>query len=358
MTATAAGGSRRTARSKKARPVAAQQPELSPQAAEATAEQPEPAPAGGDAAGQLESFPPPTPWSEELCATNLRLAASRANRYAATTGVGYDQLYPVACMGLLKACRRFDPDLINPGTGAPYKLSTLAVPYIDGAIMQWLRYHGHSSGVRWPDAWRDKASIVRRLVGEGQSHEAVAEATGLPIADVGAILVAQGATRPCDPDAQGFATFDPEPADEMRVGPELQRALEIADDAHLSLSWADQRQLEGGWRWDARRFNLAPRPHGQFAIMARGIIRGVRLPSRQDQLDLSLEVPAGQPRRPGDASTARVTQPAEIARVVEQLALFGIGKADPEGGQVGSAPTSKPSDRQGQPAVVPPSAAG
>jgi hypothetical protein len=271
--------------------------------------------------------------------------------------VSYDQLYPVACVGLLKACRRYDPDLINPATGTPYRLSTLAVPFIDGACMQWLRYHGHSSGVRWPDAWRDKASVVRRLVGEGQSHEAVAEATGLPVVDVRAILVAQGATRPCDPDAQGFATFDPEPADEMEVGPELRRSLEIADNAHLGLSWADQRMLEHSWRHTPRRHTLARLPHAQFVAMATGIIRGVRLPSREDQLDLSLGVPARNAPGSGEAAAARVTQPAEIVRAVEQLALFGIGKAEAAGGRVGSAPASKPSDRQGQPAVVPSSAA-
>ena len=106
---------------------------------------------------QPRRFPPPTKCSEELAVANLQLARDMAQRMASATRMPWDDLFLVASMGLLKACRLYDPERICPSTGRPYAISTLAVPFIRGAMAQHLRDKGHTSGVKFPDRWRDKA---------------------------------------------------------------------------------------------------------------------------------------------------------------------------------------------------------
>jgi hypothetical protein len=340
---------RRSARSRKPR-------EVPPAVVEAQAE-------------ALGAFPPPTAGSEELAANNLLLAAKEANRLAAMTGIAYEDLYPVALIGLLKGCRRYDPEKLNPGTGRPYKLSTYAVPCIRGTLLQWLRKHGHRSGVRWPDAWRDRAPVVRRLVAEGAQLAAVAEAVGLPEQEVAEILRVQAPVRTCDPDAQGLSCRDPELADEIEIGPELQQALEWADEAHCGLEWADRRALELSWCQDRRR-TLIRLPFGQFIRNARALTRGQRLPERASQQDLSLQLPAiaGTSQQDlalqlpaiatgGEVARRRITDPREIVAAVEQLALFDIGKTAAADERPGGAADDQPSQRPRQPAELPASAA-
>jgi hypothetical protein len=302
----------------------------------------------------LGAFPPPTAGSEELAANNLLLAAKEANRLAAMTGIAYEDLYPVALIGLLKGCRRYDPEKINPGTGRPYRLSTYAVPCIRGTLLQWLRKHGHRSGVRWPDAWRDRAPVVRRLVAEGAQLAAVAEAVGLPEQEVTEILRVQAPVRTCDPDAQGLSCRDPELVDEIEIGPELQQALEWADEAHCGLEWADRRALELSWCQDRRR-TLIRLPFGQFIRNARALTRGQRLPERASQQCLALQLP--EVAAGGEAAPRRITDPREIVAAVEQLALFDGGKTAAADEGAGGAAVDQPSQRPRQLAELPASPA-
>jgi DNA-directed RNA polymerase specialized sigma subunit len=321
---------RRSARSRKPR-------EVPPAAVEAQA-------------AALGAFPPPTAHSEELAANNLKIAAAEASRLAASTGIAFEDLYPVALIGLLKGCRRYDPERVNPGTGRPYRLSSIAVPFIRGALWQWLRKHGHRSGVRWPDAWRDRAPVVRRLVAEGADLAAVAEAVGLPEREVDEILRVQAPVHSCDPDAQGFSCRDPELADDLEIGPELQQALEWADEAHCGLEWADRLALELSWCQDRRR-TLIRLPFGQFIRNARALTRGQRLPERASQQDLSLELPAIMGS--GERIPQRITRPQEIVAAVQQLALFDVGKTAAAEQGPGGAADDQPSQQPRQPAELP-----
>jgi len=310
---------------------------------------------------QLGSFPPPTPWSEQLAADNLGLARAMANRLASRTKMGFDDLYLVAVQGLLNGCRRYDPKRINIATGRPYALSTAVVPFIRGAMAQYLRDRGHSSGVKFPDRWRDKAPTVRRLAAADQPLSAIAEATGLQRGEVAEILEAQGATRCFDPDAQGYAFCDPDPLDEAEGHRELAEALALADRAHEALSWADQQMIERSWLLPRGRRTLRGLQFGQFIIRARRIRQGQQLQHEEHQ-GLTLEL-APSTTAEGQAKRRRITQPAEILQAAEQLALFGTccdqgsGKtaAAGVGGDVGAA-EAQPSDNQGGAAVVPPSA--
>lgn len=306
---------------------------------------------------RLGRFPPPTPWSEQLAADNLQLACAMASRLARTTRMPFDDLYLVAAQGLLKGCRYYDPQRINPATGTSYRLSTCVVPFIRGTMAQWLRDRGHSSGVRFPDRWRDKAPSVRRLTSGGASLEQVAETTGLPAADVEEILEAQGTTRSIDLDLHGFATFDPDPWDDIETFDELAEALRIADQAYDALRRADREMLQIAWA-APKRPQLARLPHGQFLAKVRGIIRGEE---HEEQQKLATDLPHGS--SPTAKPIKKLNDPAEILWVAEQLALgldvTEVGKTASAGhGLAGETSGDQPSDRSGQSPVISPSGSG
>lgn len=317
---------------------------------------------------RLGTFPAPTPWSEQLAAENLQLACMMASRMAQATRMPFDDLYLVAAQGLLKGCRKYDPERINPTTGRPYRLSTCVVPFIRGAMAQWLRDRGHSSGVKFPDRWRDKAPTVRRLAAAGATLAEVVEATGLPSVDVEAILQAQGSTRVLDPDAQTYASADPDPWDDSETYAELSEALAIADEAHESLRWPDREMLEAAWE-SPRKRQLARLPHGQFMAKARAILKkdqdsGAprRAPERMEQQSLALVLPDG-PEPSAKRSRKRLTDPKEILRAAEQLALgldiADVGKTPSAGlGVTGETSGNQPSNESGQSAKLPPSGPG
>lgn len=315
---------------------------------------------------RLGTFPAPTPWSEQLAADNLQLACMMASRMAQATRMPFDDLYVVAAQGLLKGCRKYDPERINPATGGPYRLSTCVVPFIRGAMAQWLRDHGHSSGVKFPDRWRDKAPTVRRLAAAGATLTEVVEATGLPSVDVEAILQAQRTTLVLDPDAQAYASADPDPWDDSETYAELSEALAIADEAHDALRRPDQMMLEAAWE-SPRKRQLARLPHGQFMAEARAILRkdpGAprRATERMERQSLALVPPDG-PEPSAKRSGKRLTDPREILWVAEQLALgfniTDVGKTPSAGlGGKGAAPGNQPSNESGQLAELPSSGPG
>ena len=70
----------------------------------------------------------------ELIEQNLRLVHACAHRFEGR-GIEYEELYAAGCEGLVKAARRFDPDM-------GCKLSTYAVPVILGEIRGLFRSSG------------------------------------------------------------------------------------------------------------------------------------------------------------------------------------------------------------------------
>jgi hypothetical protein len=216
-------------------------------------------------------------------------------------------------------------------------------------MAQWLRDKGHSSGVKFPDKWRDVAPTVRRLAADGATLSAVVEATGLAPEEVTAVLGAQGATRLLDPEAL-HANREPDPWDEIESYDELNEVLRIADEAHAALRWADRQMLETAWDAQPRR-QVARMPHGQFLRHAEGIIWGERLKPAPEQQALALVVPDGVGGPEGKAGR-RITDPVEILQVAEQLDLFGAchdphasGKTGPEGLGTGAAAADQPPEQ-------------
>jgi DNA-directed RNA polymerase specialized sigma subunit len=321
------------------------------------------------AAPDIRAFPAPTEWSEQLAHDNLRLAKAMAFRMAKATRMPFDDLYLEASIGLLKGCRLYDPNRINAETGKSYRLSTCVVPYIRGAMAQWLRNRGIASGVKFSVQWRDKGPTVRRLTSAGASMDEIAAATGMSPQDVESLLKAQGATLPLDPDAFDLATSDPDPWDETEIYEELSEAMRIADLAHAALRPADQAMIERQWDSTKRR-QLARLPHDQFMLKARGIIRGESGNTKTnssftvgEQHCLALELPESS-EGGMYGSKKRLTEPRDILQAAEQLAIArgnednsgktAIEASDLEGENSGD----QPSNKSGQPPELPPSGTG
>jgi hypothetical protein len=254
----------------------------------------------------------------------------------------FDDLYLVAAQGLLKGCRRYDPERINPDNGKPYRLSTYLVPCIRGAMHQWLRDRGHSSGVKFPDRWRDVAPTVRRMAGESATLSQMTAATGLASQDIEEILQAQGTTTQLDPDA--FCSYEqPQILDDAEIYYELADAMHIADRAWEALSWADQQMLEKAWTQKRRR-QLAALSHQQFLGRAKSIIRREPL---EVQADLTLALPESSTGSKRSRGRGRKRKGEDATEIISGLAVFlEGGKTLTDGSGVSGAAADQPSDHE------------
>ena len=265
-------------------------------------------------------FPPPTEQSEQLAIDNQGLARDMASRMAAATKMDLESLHAVALFGLLKGCRLYDPTKINPANNRPYRLSTCVVPYIRGALLQYLRDKGHTSGVKFPNAWRDIAPRVRKLASEGISLEDIGKQVGTSAQEVGEILESQRTTALIEPENRDFYSDDTalDPLDEVEEYHELAEALEIVDRAFMAISWADQQMLIAGWH-AKRGPTLSSMQHGQFVRRVRRILADTPVTASQAQTTLALVVPTNQP---GTDVRRCVNSSAEIIDAAMQLGFF------------------------------------
>lgn len=139
------------------------------------------------AAAAVAEFPRPTRISEQLITENLNLARSRAAAWASRCREPYEDLEAAAFVGLMRACRRYDPT-----KGA--RISTFCWPYINGAIQHHLRDRGHL--VRYPRLWRVAWGRVSWLLGqEGATIESVAQELGLDRDELAEMAGAMGQDR-------------------------------------------------------------------------------------------------------------------------------------------------------------------
>lgn len=261
----------------------------------------------------------PTEYSEQLAIDNIKLAQKHAHVMSIRTKMPYEDLYQVALIGLIKACRKYDPSKVNPDNGKPYKLSTIAVPFIDGAMYQYLRDRGHSTGVKFPDRWRDKASIVRKMSANGSCVEDIATATNLRADEVNEILTAQSAPVALDPEIKLYSnSIDDSEYEDFY---ELIQALAIVDRAHAAISTIDQGLLEAAWNHQRRR-QIATGPFFQFMQRAKKVLSGVSIVIEK-QIDLSIEVKTEENLALMSSGKRRVSDPKEIIdTVMSQLDLF------------------------------------
>ena len=127
---------------------------------------------------------------DEVIVDNLPVAKSIAGRYRGR-GVAVDDLEQVACLALVRAAHRYDPDK------APDFL-TFAVPTIQGEIKRYFRDHGWM--VRPTRAVQEAQSLLnqmaRRTDGRDLTPAEISVELGIPEDVVDAALQAQGCFSP------------------------------------------------------------------------------------------------------------------------------------------------------------------
>jgi DNA-directed RNA polymerase specialized sigma subunit len=243
-------------------------------------------PPTAEEASRLGSFPPPRIFeqpvrtvgrdgnavfstdSEQLAVANLPLASDRARRFAVRTGMGelLGDLEAVAWTGLLNACRRYSLDHLNPATGRPCTLSTVAVLFIDGAMRRYLRDRGHA--IKFPNEWREKAPKARREVMHNKKTiEQAAAMVGMDPMDVAEMLHCMGPTGEIEDDNFQRNTFLEDLPDEEEPR-ELAAELHVVNQALKRLG--DDRLLLVDWWETPRRRGCPPSgPLQQFLKRAR-----------------------------------------------------------------------------------------
>ena len=116
-----------------------------------------------------------------LAEVNINLARDIAWKYQRTTGIEYSILESAAFEGLCQAAARYDPDMISDRTGRVVRFSSLAVPYIRGGILHYIRDRTYS--MRLTHKMRESWSKGRKLMNQGMTDLEVAAALEIPVAD-------------------------------------------------------------------------------------------------------------------------------------------------------------------------------
>ena len=274
-----------------------------------------------DDLAKLGQFPPPTATSEQLAVENRLLAMDCANRYARNMQMPVADLETAAWVGLLKACRLFDAERINPHTGRPYALSSFAVPYIRGAMLQYVR--DKVFAIKFPHCWRELGPKVRRLSQQGQSHEQIceqltADGKAVTVADVAEIL---GSMKPT-------VELDYEPVIDRTEEQLLQReedeegerreqhAWAVLEEAYLKLHRSDREAIEEFWT-NTRRIPIPHGPLQQLRNKVRALV-GQHARGGVERMPLGFEVLA-------TPTTRRTRRPTVVSdRGPDQLTAAAI----------------------------------
>jgi RNA polymerase sigma-B factor len=101
---------------------------------------------------------------QKLAASNLNLARNIAWKYQRSTNIEYSILESAAFEGLCQAAARYDAELINEDTNKPMKFSSLAVPYIRGSILHYIRDKTYSMRLthKMRELWLKGRKLVRK----------------------------------------------------------------------------------------------------------------------------------------------------------------------------------------------------
>ncbi|MDQ3485944.1 MAG: sigma-70 family RNA polymerase sigma factor [Actinomycetota bacterium] len=181
---------------------------------------------------------------EELVLRYRPLARSLARRYAGR-GSGIEDLEQVACMGLIKALQRFDPE-----RGCAF--ATFAIPTILGELRRFCRDTGWTAHV--PRGMQERVAAVRHAhdalastLGRTPSVPDVACNLGWPAEDVLDALVA-GSTRatiPFEMESEDSAEFYSltERLGDLDPGFELVECLSALESSLPALTFAQKKVL-------------------------------------------------------------------------------------------------------------------
>jgi DNA-directed RNA polymerase specialized sigma subunit len=114
---------------------------------------------------------------QKLAADNLNLAREIAWRYQRSTGIDFSILQSAAFEGLCQAAAKYDGSRISARTNRTMKFSSLAVPYIRGAILHYIRDRTYS--MRLSHRMRELWVKGRRMALEGATDEQVHARLGI-----------------------------------------------------------------------------------------------------------------------------------------------------------------------------------
>lgn len=275
----------------------------------------------GDGAGSgliAAGFPAPWRWhnpdtgevidSEELITANLKLAQKYAWGWAKKSQMAYDDLEAIAFVGLVKGCRKF-----NPASG--FKLSTIAVPYINGEILHHFRDRGYA--IKFPARWREVMPRARRLLEAGEQPQEVAAAVGIELPELNEMLNAMAGTTELNDEVVGL----PDAQLEIDV---LRPVQHLMLQAWERLHGSDRKALETFWHAPGRRPVFPMQALAQFLNGVRRALNGQRLPEIRKQLALQLQVetvpPKPKQRRPRGKSRAQLEASAVQLGLLEVAA--------------------------------------
>jgi RNA polymerase sigma-B factor len=133
---------------------------------------------------------------DEVIVENMPVAKSIAGRYRGR-GVPIDDLEQVACLALVGAARRYDPDKAED-------FLTFAVPTIQGEVKRYFRDHGWM--VRPTRAVQEAQSLINRELAHAEGRERtpaeLAVQLGIPKDVLDAAFQAQGCFSPVSLDQQ------------------------------------------------------------------------------------------------------------------------------------------------------------
>lgn len=118
---------------------------------------------------------------QALAADNLNLARNIAWKYHRSTSIEYSVLESAAFEGLCQAAGRYNPELINSDSGKPMRFSSLAVPYIRGSILHYIRDKTYS--LRLTHYMREIWVKGRKLLVKGKTDIQIANELGIPLSE-------------------------------------------------------------------------------------------------------------------------------------------------------------------------------
>lgn len=120
-----------------------------------------------------------TPQQQVLAEVNMNLARNIAWKYHRSTNIEYLILEGAAFEGLCQAAGKYDPELINDDTGRPMKFSSLAVPYIRGSILHYIRDRTYS--IRLTHKMRETWVKGRKMLVQGLGDLEISERLGVSL---------------------------------------------------------------------------------------------------------------------------------------------------------------------------------
>lgn len=132
---------------------------------------------------------------DEVVVANVEVARSIARRYR-NRGIPLEDLEQVACLALVRAANRFEPDKAED-------FLTYAVPTISGEVKRYFRDHGWA--VRPPRRVQEVQALLaqdaKRSGGARETPEQIADRLSISVEDVTRAEEAQGCFAPVSLDA-------------------------------------------------------------------------------------------------------------------------------------------------------------